>query len=90
MKGHGTHTYDSISRDKVDAIIGALSYHGSTIRGTNPWTVDTRKHGIVLRGEWNEEASTLVISVTEADWYVPPSAIWKHIDSLMHHVQKQG
>jgi hypothetical protein len=85
-----THTYESISREKVSGILDALTAHGCIVTGRNPWTVDTRKHGVILRGAWNEEASTLAISVAKADWYIPSSAIWKHIDSLMYHVQDQG
>jgi len=43
----------------------------------------------LLRGEWDEEASQLSITVTDANWYVPRETIWENIDSLMQAVHKQ-
>jgi hypothetical protein len=86
VRNCGTHTYDNIDRPKVDAILRALIDHGSRVHGENPWDVDTRKHGVLLRGEWNEASSVLNITVTDADWYVPRDKIWENIDSLMQVV----
>jgi UDP-glucose 6-dehydrogenase len=90
MAKHGTHSYDNISRAKVEAIINALTAHGSIVTGYNPWSIDTRKHGVRLQGDWNEETSTLDITVTHADWYVPGKTLWENIDSLMSRVQDEG
>ncbi len=88
MSKHGTHSYGNIKREKMDAIINALEAHGSTVTGRNPWSIDTRKHGVRLQGEWSEETATLDITVTHADWYVPSKTLWEKIDSLMSRVQE--
>lgn len=88
MRNLGIRIYDNIDRAKVDVILKALIDHGSLVLGDNPWNVDTRKHGVLLRGEWDEEASLLSITVTDADWYVPREKIWENIDSLMQAVHK--
>lgn len=90
MRGHGTQRYENISREKVDAILEGLTSHGSVVTGENPWFVDTHNHGVHLKGEWNEGTQTLAITVTDADWYVPRSAVWENIDSLMRDVQEKG
>lgn len=88
MRNFGIRIYDNIDRAKVDVILKALSDHGSLVLGNNPWDIDTRRHGVLLRGEWDEAASMLSITVTDADWYVPREKIWENIDSLMQAVQK--
>jgi hypothetical protein len=90
MRDYGTHNYDGISREKVEAILGELTAHGSTVTGNNPWAIETQNHGVMLRGEWDEATSTLAITVTGADWYVPHMAVWEKIDSLMRHVRDAG
>jgi hypothetical protein len=88
MSKHGTRSYDNIDRAKVDAILGALTAHGSTVTGSNPWSIDTQKHGVRLEGAWKEATSTLDITVTDADWYVPTKALWENIDSLMGRIDE--
>jgi hypothetical protein len=90
MRHHGTRTFDNITRSKADAILSGLIAHGSIVTGTNPWDVDTRNHGVRLRGTWNEASSKLTIMVTDADWYVPQKSIWENIESLMRIVQEKG
>jgi UDP-glucose 6-dehydrogenase len=90
MSKHGTHSYDNINRAKMEAIINALMSHGAIITGYNPWSIDTQKHGVRLQGDWNEETSTLDITVTDADWYVPNKTLWENIDSLMCQVQDEA
>jgi hypothetical protein len=90
MAKHGTRSYENINRTKVEAIIDALTTHGSVVTGSNPWSIDTRKHGVRLQGDWNEETSTLDITVTDADWYVPSKTLWENIDSLMSQVPDAG
>ncbi len=87
MRDYGTHNYDGISREKVEAILGELTARGAAVTGNNPWAVETQKHGVLLRGEWNEATLTLAITITGADWYVPRKAAWETIDSLMRHVR---
>ncbi len=90
MFKHGTHSYDNINRAKVEAIINALEVHGSAVTGQNPWSIDTQKHGVRLEGIWSEETSTLDITVTHADWYVPSKTLWENIDSLMSQVKDEA
>jgi len=90
MSKHGSHSYDNINKTKVEAIINALTDHGSIVTGSNPWSIDTKKHGVRLQGDWNEETATLDITVTHADWYVPSKTLWENIDSLMSQVPDEG
>lgn len=89
MKDIGMLKYDNIDRAKVNVILKTLIDHGSRVLGNNPWDIDTQKHGVLLRGEWDEEVSQLSITVTDANWYVPCETIWENIDSLMQAVHKQ-
>lgn len=79
----GAHEYGGIDRSRIEAIISALEENGSDVTGSNPWDVDTNNNGVVLRGTWNEAASTLTVIVTEKRMYVPCSAIWDAIDPLI-------
>jgi hypothetical protein len=90
MPDYGTHIYGNISRRRVDSMLEELIAHGSRVTGNNPWIIDTKVHGVLLKGEWNEKALTLEITVTDANWYVARKAIWKNIDSLMYHGQDAG
>jgi len=90
MTKHGTHSYGNIDRLKMDTIIDALATHGSIVTGNNPWSIDTKKHGVRLQGDWKEETATLDITVTAADWYVPGKTLWENIDSLMSQVNEAG
>jgi len=90
MTGYGTHNYGNINRSRIDAILDELIANGALVTGNNPWLVDTKKHGVQLKGEWNETCLTLAITVTAADWYVTRKAVWGNIDSLMCRVQGPG
>ena len=88
VRNCGIRIYDNIDKAKVNVILKALTDHGSLVLGSNPWNVDTGRHGVLLRGEWDEEASMLSITVTDANWYVPREKIWENIDSLMQAVHQ--
>jgi hypothetical protein len=90
MAGCGTHHYDNISRAKIEIMLHALISRGCIITGHNPWDVVTRQHGVMLRGEWDEAALTLAVTVTDASWYVPCETAWKNINALMRQVQEPG
>lgn len=90
MPDYGTHNYENISRIKVNAILDELISHGFLVTGNNPWIIDTKKHGVLLKGEWNEATLALAITVTDADWYVTRKAVWENIDSLMCRIQDVG
>lgn len=86
MRGCSTHNYNNISRAKIELMINELIARGCIITGQNPWDVAINQHGILLRVDWNEVASTLTVSITGRNWYVPHETIWSNIDSLMLHM----
>jgi len=89
MQDNNIRKYDNIDRTKINVILKALIDHGSRVLGNNPWDIDTKKHGVLLRGEWDEEASVLSIIITDSNWYVPRETIWENIDSEVQIVHKQ-
>lgn len=88
MSTCGEHHYGNIDRAKIDITLTELRNSGAAVTGDNPWDVDTRKHGIKLRGAWESGTSTLTISVTAKSWYVPCGKVWGTIDELVHHIQQ--
>lgn len=90
MRNCGTRIFENIDKSRVETILKGLIDHGSVVTGINPWDVDTRNHGVRLRGDWIEEASKLMITITDADWYVPEKMIWENIESLIQLVQKDA
>jgi len=81
--------YEKITRDHITVMIRAAIENGAGITGENPWHIDAGRHGILLRAEWNETASTLTVSITHHNWYVPRDEVWEAIDSLMNPVTKR-
>jgi hypothetical protein len=90
MPDKSTHHYDNITRSQIDAMFNALLSEGSLVSGNNPWDIRTQKHGVRLRGEWNEATSTLSITVLAADWYVPREVLWNTINSLISRLKDAG
>jgi hypothetical protein len=62
---------------------------GAIITGSNPWNIDTRLHGTVLRVQWDETNMTMAISVVRANWYIQRETVWSTIDSLLHSFKRQ-
>jgi hypothetical protein len=89
MRNCDTHIFNDISKSGIEAILKGLSGNGSLVTGTNPWDVDTRQHGVRLRGNWLEEASQLTITVLDADWYGPKKKIWDRIQCLILLVREK-
>jgi hypothetical protein len=90
MGNCGTRVFENITKSRIEAILKGLIDHGSVVTGINPWDVDTRNHGVRLRGDWVEEASKLTITIIDADWYVPGKIIWENIESLIALVQEEA
>jgi hypothetical protein len=88
MRNFEKRIFDNINKSGIDAILNGLGSHGSVVTGNNPWNVDTRQHGVRLRGDWIEETSQLTITVIDAGWYVPSKKIWENIQSLILLVQE--
>jgi len=80
------YSYGDVDKSRIDEIISALEQDGCTVIGSNPWDIDTVKHGVKLQGQWDETTQALCVIVTDKEWYVPYSRIWKHIDPLIHPV----
>lgn len=83
----GVRGYPNITQDKINLMIAEMRKQGMGVTGANPWDVDTKQHGIKLRGTWNGATRTLSIIVTAKDWYVPCGKIWEKIDPLIPHIQ---
>jgi hypothetical protein len=83
----GVHRYRNITMQKVDVMLRALQNNGAAISGDNPWEVDTHQSGVKLRGQLNEAASNIEITVVDRNWYVSCSMVWQQIDELMHRIQ---
>lgn len=83
MGGCGTHSYQNISREKIDLALKALTKSNSTITGKNPWTVDTRYFGVKLAANWNQNTQTLNLSITDSDGTIPCPIIWKYLDNIV-------
>jgi DNA-directed RNA polymerase len=79
----GAHHYANITLAKIDKMLATLKEHGYEVTGDNPWTIDTKNHGVVLQGSWNKETETLTVIVTAKNWYVPCGEIWKTVDPLI-------
>ena len=90
MPDYGTHSFSEVSKRRVDAILEELLAHGCDITGNNPWIIETREHGVRLKGEWSEESLTLKVTVTDANWYVTKKAVWDNIDSLLSRIRDTG
>lgn len=80
----GVRRYANITKPKIDKMLAELKKQGYDVQGNNPWTIDTKSHGVVLRGTWHEATNTLSIIVTEKGWIVPCNRIWATIDPLIN------
>ncbi len=92
MPGRGSREYSNISKKGIDMILSEAVSRGAIITGTNPWNIDTRFHGTVLRLWWNETNMTMAISVVSVNWYIRRETVWSAIDTQLHGFirQKKG
>ncbi len=88
MPGANARNYAGIDHTKIDMMMRELSEGGAIVTGNNPWHVNTRRHGVILKAEWNETASTLVVSITHSSWFVPRQRVWGILDELISNVQR--
>ena len=82
----GLRTYANITQEKMDIILNALRNNGSTIQGSNPWSVNTNQFGVVLQGVLDESSEILSITVTAKNFLVPCAQIWNNIDPLLKDI----
>jgi len=80
------HTYHGFTQSKLDAVLASLRANGAQVSGSNPWDVDTNKHGIKLRGTWAPTTGELQIIVIDKNFYVSYAKIWETLDDLLNHV----
>lgn len=83
MGGCGTHSYQKISRDKIDLALQALKKYGAVINGNNPWTVDTHNFGVRIAANWDRKTETLELKITDSDGTIPCSMIWNYLDNIV-------
>ena len=83
MPKRTTHVYRNISKTRIDKLLAEAVSQGAVITGSNPWGIETRLHGVVLRGQWDETAMTLSLSVVDVNWYVPHETVWRNINTLL-------
>lgn len=79
----GTRTYREISKTRIDTILSEAVSQGAIIKGSNPWNIDTRMHGTLLRVAWHETERTMAVTVENVEWYIPCDMVWSTIDTLM-------
>jgi hypothetical protein len=77
-------TYQNITQVKIDRMLKELGKNGAVVTGSSPtWMVDTKQYGIKLKGEWNEGAKTLFITLLDKSFYVPEKKVWNKMDDMM-------
>jgi hypothetical protein len=89
MPSCGTREYGDISKQRIDMMLSEAVSQGAVITGSNPWDIDTRLHGTVLRVRWDETKMTMAISVVRANWYIQCEMVWSNIDTLLYGFIRQ-
>ena len=75
-------TYGGVTQSAISAIVSKMRRtDGYTVEGSNPWDVDTDKHGVKLRGTWNASQQTLTVEVTDSGFGVSANAVWEVMDA---------
>jgi hypothetical protein len=83
VDGMRTREYRNISKTMIDKILTEAVSQGAIVTGFNPWDINTRLHGTVLRVRWDEPEMTLAISVVAINWYIPRKTVWSMIDTSL-------
>ena len=89
MPSCSTREYGNINKARIDLILSEAVSHGAVITGSNPWNIDTRLHGAVLRVRWDETSMTMAIGLVRVNWYVPCETVWSNIDTLLYGFLRQ-
>lgn len=85
----GVREYRDINKKKLGMILSEAASQGAIITGSNPWDIDTRLHGTVLRVKWDETKMTLSIRVVRANWYIQCETVLNKIDTLLYGLNRQ-
>ncbi len=80
----GVRNYANITKEKVTLMLTELKEQGFTVKGSNPWSINTNKFGVVLQGTWIEPSSTLRVIVSDKSFLAPCGTIWNTIDPLLN------
>lgn len=80
--------YPNVDEHGVARMLKALRHHGAMITGRNPWDVDTKRHGVKLRGKWDALTGSLHVTIVEKSFYVSCSRVWDTINGLIRRAQQ--
>lgn len=83
------HIYEDVDKTRITAIVRGLRDNGFEVEGSNPWTVDTKKHGVVLEGEWDATSSTLTITIKAKGFLISDTLVWDVVDPLIEMLQEE-
>jgi len=79
----GAHSYLGYDQARVDKVLATIRDKGMTVNGSNPWEVDSHRHGVKLRGAFDTKSGEFSIVVTDKDFYVPCGKIWEMLDPIL-------
>ena len=82
----GVHSYQNVTVEERDRLLAGLARQGMDVTGTNPWNIDTGRHGVMLRAIWDPQTNTLHLIVSDSDVFAPCNAIWSEIDPAVKAV----
>lgn len=82
----GSRTFAGVTHDALQHIFDRLHAKGAEISGNNPWFVVTHDHGVELSGAWDENAGSLVLTVTDSDPLAFCSMVWDALESMLAEV----
>jgi hypothetical protein len=82
----GSRSYPNVGDNTIQAITAALQQGGAIITGNNPWDVDTRQHGVKLRGTWDPSSQILVVEIIDSAFLAPCSRVVSAVDTQLRQV----
>jgi hypothetical protein len=66
----------------IDAMVKKLS-SVMTVTGSNPWTLDTHNHGVVLSASYDASSRMLTVRIAAKNGFVPYIAVWNKVAPMM-------
>jgi hypothetical protein len=74
-----------------DALLAKLHAAGMTVKGQDPWDIDTHQHDVTLRAVWDPQTLILKLIVSDWGWEVNLpgagcTAVWTKIDPVLNAV----
>ena len=86
----GVQTYPNINTAEIKEMLSQLTENGAVVTGTNPWTITTNYHDIVLQAAWDESTSELSLSVLGKSIIVTCDEIWDYIKKIISGLSSEG